>query len=141
MNEIRFDIQHNNDGNLVVPVIDGKSLISILKDFELPFAKKEGSKKIAGSYSGLFASSVKPPSRYLYGEELGRLNKKTPILICTCLFGGGWDFIADIELTEEVVIWKNFEQPYRKNWNYAELGVFTFDRKQFENALKEIENK
>lgn len=141
MNEIRFDIQDSEYGNIVVPIIDGKSLISILKEFELPIAKKEGSKSIAGSYSGLFISLVRPPSRYLYGEESTRLDKKTPILICTCLNGGCWDLVANIESTNKEIIWKDFEQIHRKNWNYDELGIFSFDIKQYENALKELVNR
>jgi len=141
MNEIRFDIQHSDYGNIVVPVIDGKSLISILKEFELPLAKKEGSPSISGAYDGIPISILRPPSKYLYGEEPERLSKKIPILICTCLNGGCWDFVAEIETTEKEIIWKNFEQIHRKNWNYDELGIFSFDRKQFENALSELENK
>jgi hypothetical protein len=141
MNEVKFDIQNSEDGNLVVPLIDGKSLISILKDVELPFAKKEGSPKIAGSYDGLFISGVRPPSEYFYGKETTRLDGKTQILICSCLIAGCWDFICKIDVTSKKVIWKNFEQVHRKNWNYEGLGIFEFDRKQYENALKELESK
>jgi len=94
---------------------------------KLPFAKKERSSKIAGSYDGLFISLVQPPSKYYYGEETTRLDGKTPILICGCLNGGCWDFICKIKVTDKKVIWRNFEQIHRKNWNYDELGVFTFD--------------
>lgn len=76
MNEIRFDVQHSEYGNFVVPVIDGKSLISILKEFEMLLAKKEDSQRIAGAYDGIPISTVRPPSKYLYGEESGRLDKK-----------------------------------------------------------------
>lgn len=141
MNEIRFDVQHSEYGNLVVPVIDGKSLISILKEFELPLAKKEGSPSIAGAYDGIPISMVRSPSKYYYGEDSHRTDKKTTILICTCLNGGCWDFVAEIKTTEKEIVWKNFEQVHRRNWNYDELGILSFDRKQFENALKELENK
>ena len=140
MNEIRFDIQNSEFGNLVVPLIDGKSLISILKDVELPFAKKEGSSKIAGAYDGLPISQVRPPSKYYYGGESQRLDRKIVLLICDCLCGGCWDFVAQIDVNSEKITWKNFEQIHRKNWSYDELGIFTFDRKQFENALEVLEN-
>ena len=141
MNEIRFDIQHSEFGNLVVPIIDDKSLISILKDIELSFAKKEGSSKIAGGYAGLPISLVRSPSVYFYGGETQRTDGKTVLLICECLCGGCWDFVAEIEVKERKIIWKNFEQIHRRNWSYTELGIFEFDKEQFVNALKELESK
>ena len=142
MNEIRFDIQYNEFGNLVVPVIDGKSLISTLKEIELLLAKKEGSSKIAGAYDGLPISMVRPPSKYYYGKEkIHRTDGKIPLLVCNCLSAGCWDFVAEPETNNEKVVWKNFEQIHRRNWNYDELGVCTFERKQFENALSELESK
>jgi hypothetical protein len=141
MNEIRFDIQHSEFGNLVVPVIDGKSLISILRVIELPFAKKEGSPTIAGAYSGIAISLGRPPSRHYYGEETDRDDGKTELLFCECLCDGCWDFVAGIEVTNKKVIWKDFEQIHRKNWKYDELGVFLFDRKQYEDALNQLKSK
>lgn len=141
MNEIRFDIHHSEYGNIVVPVIDGKSLITILKKIELPLAKKEGSPSIAGAYDGIPISTVRPPSKYFYGEESERLNKKIPILICTCLNGGCWDFVAEIESIDKKIVWKNFEQIHRRNWNYEQLGRFEFNKEQFELALEELKNK
>lgn len=142
MNEIRFDIQHSEYGNLVVPMIDGESLISMLKEIELPLAKKEGSSKIAGAYDGLPISLVRPPSEYYNGKEKSqRLDGKIPLLVCDCLCAGCWDFVAEIEMNDAKIIWRNFEQIHRKNWNYDELGIIAFDRKQFEVALKELENK
>jgi hypothetical protein len=46
MNQIRFDIQHSEFGNLVIPVIDSKSLISILKEFELALLIKRNIQKL-----------------------------------------------------------------------------------------------
>lgn len=140
MNEIRFDIQHSEFGSLVVPLINGKSLISILKNIEILFAKMEGSSKIAGAYAGLPISLVLPPSKY-YGEEAQRNDEKTPILICECLCGGCWDLVAEIEVKDRKIIWKNFEQIHRKNWSYDDLRCFEFDKEQFGNALKELKSK
>ena len=36
MNEITFDIRHTEFGEVVVPEIDGRSLISIIRDVEMP---------------------------------------------------------------------------------------------------------
>ena len=84
---------------------------------------------------------VRPPSNYFYGTEAKGLDGKTPILICECLWGGCWDFVCEIEITNKKVSWENFEQVHRKNWNYDELGVFIFDKEKYENALRELETK
>ncbi|MEP7037866.1 MAG: hypothetical protein ABI891_05950 [Acidobacteriota bacterium] len=141
MNEIRFDIQHGEFGDLIVPTIDGRSLVNILKEIELPFCKKEGTLKIAGKYGGLPISLVRLPSKHYYGEESQRTDGKSKILICDCLCAGCWDFVAKIEMTNKKIIWKDFEQIHRVNWNYDELGSLEFDKEQFKIALKELENK
>jgi hypothetical protein len=140
MNKIRFEISHSEFGNLVIPVIDGESLISILREIELPFCKKAKTENIAGAYDGLPISMVRPPSKHYYGEDSHRTDEKTTILICECLCEGCWDFVAKIETNKGNIIWKNFEQIHRSNWNYDELGIFEFDRKQFDSALSELEN-
>ncbi len=124
-----------------MPIIDGRSIINILKEVEMPFCKKEGTLEIAGNYSGLPISLVRPPLKLYYGEQSRRTDGKITLLICDCLSAGCWDFVAEIESTDQKVIWKNFEQIHRRNWNYDELGSFEFDKDQFASALKELENK
>lgn len=142
MNEIRFEVRHNEFGNLIVPIVDGKSLISILKKFELPFAKQKGHPELAGGYEGIPIDFTESLFDYYLGLiQIEWLNDKTVLLDFPCLCVGCWSFVAKIEIDSGKVIWKNFEQAHREKWIYDELGVFTFDRKQYETALKELENK
>jgi len=140
MNEIRFDIQHSEFGNLVVPIIDGKSLISILKEVELPFAKSEGSPSIAGAYDGVPKDIVKLPSEHLLGKPKRRYSYegKSSVLECNCGESGCWSFITKVEVDEKKVRWSNFEQIHRPNWKYEAIGEFIFDRQQYEQALSKI---
>ena len=48
--EIRKDVINDYTTFSTQIMIDGKNLIDSLKDYELPLAKKEGSKNIAGAY-------------------------------------------------------------------------------------------
>lgn len=142
MNQIVFDIQQREYGKIVIPVIDGKSLISILREIELPFARKEGCPEIAGAYDGISISCDFFSSGYYSGEnKIQQSDAKTPLLLCDCSCAGCWDFVAKIVKTNKKIIWKNFEQVHRENWNYDELGILEFDKEQFENAAKELENK
>jgi hypothetical protein len=67
LNELRFDIQHSEFGNLVVPLIDSKSLVSILRKIELPFAKQEGHPELVGGYDGIPISFIECVSDYYLG--------------------------------------------------------------------------
>lgn len=140
MNEIRFDIQHSEFGNLVVPFINGKSLISILKEIELPFAKKEGTPRIAGAYNGISKDVVKLPSQHLFGEpkQLYSYDGKSSVLECECGEPGCWSFITKIVVDEKRICWSSFEQIHRPTWKYDSISEFTFDRKQYEQALSKI---
>lgn len=143
MNRISFDIQASEFGDVVVPQIDGLSLISILRDVELPFAKKEGSPSIAGGYDGIPKNLALFPSRHLLGEPndlyLYR-DGKVAVLECECGCPGCWSFVIKIQLNENKVQWGEFEQIHRQQWKYDSLGIFTFDRKQYEAALNPPKN-
>lgn len=41
-------------------------------------------------------------------------------------------------VSEDTVVWSDFEQHHRKNWRYDSFGPFVFDRGQYEAALSEI---
>lgn len=140
MNEIRFEVRNYEYGRVVVPIIDGRSLIKELKEIELPFAKKEGSQRIAGAYEGLPIEIGRPPSQHYFGEsELSIYEKKTEILVCECLEVGCWDFTVNVDLKDDSIIWNNFKQVHRKNWDYSRLNEPIFTKNQFDSALKELE--
>jgi hypothetical protein len=140
MNEIRFEVKHSEYSKLIIPIIDGHSLISLLKTIELPFAKKEGHPEIAGAYGGIYFSESTSPTEYFLGQIETEENKgKTLLLLCDCSFEGCWDFLAKIIVHRSTVKWNDFEQIHRENWDYSGLGVFTFNRKQYENSLKNLE--
>ena len=125
--------------------IDGRDLIDMLKEFERPFAEREGSPDIAGAYSGL-------PAKYASGEYLlgmkksiyGENRDKISLLECTCGCGGCWPFAAKVTVLENSVIWSDFEQPHRTIksaaalWDYSEFGPFEFARKEYEQELSKL---
>jgi hypothetical protein len=47
--------------------------------------------------------------------------------------------LARVTTTPETVVWSDFEQPHRRGrWDYAQLGPFTFDRRQYEHAVEAL---
>ena len=120
-------------------VIDGVRLIDRLKRVEVPFAEQEGSPELAGQYRSLSAGTTFLPSRHFLGEPrpvLGR-GGKTAVLVCTCGCEGCWDLVCRIDVTGRAVVWSGFEQ-FHRNWDYAPLGEFVFDRAQYEGQLTPV---
>ena len=135
MNEITFDIRHTEFGEVVVPEIDGRSLISIIRDVEMPFAKCESHPDIAGAYIGIPKNIAAPPSEHLVGKSTVeyRWSDKTILLVCKCGEPGCWPLEVRITVTPNSVEWGDFEQPHRQEWRYEQR--FVFDKDQYDKAI------
>jgi hypothetical protein len=125
-------------------IINGRDLIEILREIELPFATREGHPRIAGAYSGLSPDRVFLPSRHFFGEPEPIYSDgegRTHVLECECGEPGCWPFAVRITLAAEEVMWSDFQQPHRRSnskaghWRYDAAPSFTFDRKLYEQAL------
>lgn len=125
--------------------IDGKNLIHMLKSFEKTFAEREGSPNIAGAYSGLTAEFTSPGHFMGFGEkDYGEDDDKIGILDCNCGCGGCWPFAVRITVSDDSVIWSDFEQPHRTVdsvaglWDYSDFGPFVFSIQEYQNELSKI---
>ncbi|BDI34007.1 hypothetical protein CCAX7_60580 [Capsulimonas corticalis] len=128
--------------------VNGRSLIDLAREIELPFAEAEGRTTDAGNYAWLRLNWLHGPWEHFHGtaESEFYYRAKTNLLECgDCGVSGCWPLLARIEVKKTIVVWKKFEQPYRrkkyassrvKHWNYDIFGPFRFDREQYETALK-----
>lgn len=129
----------------LISFINGKSLLSMVRDIELPFANAENNSELAGSYLGLDPIEVRNLKDHFLGRVTPDLEfgEKLPILRCVCGLIGCWPLITRITVTNDQVIWSDFEQPHRSEWNYTGLRSLAFDRRQYEaefdRILKQIE--
>lgn len=132
------------NGTGVHIIINGRNLVEIVREIELPFATREGSPGIAGAYSGLPADIVFQPSRHFLGEpdSLHSDGDGRPyVFACNCGVPGCWPLTVHIELREHEVVWSDFRQPHRGphapagEWRYDALPRFIFERKSYETAL------
>jgi uncharacterized protein (DUF3820 family) len=109
--------------------VNDKNLIDLLKEYELPFAKKEGHPDIAGTYSGM------TPKDFLYwfikADWPGENNHA--IFECSsCGEVGCWPMIVSVSKEGNKVKWFNFNQPYRgpklgeSSWDYSDFPTFEF---------------
>ena len=130
--------------------INGRSLIELVREAELPFAAEEGREQDAGNYVWLRLKWLPDAWQHFHGVSEPRFQCyfKTNLLECgTCGVSGCWPLLARIEVKDSSIVWRLFEQPYRRkryetkrvrHWKYSSFGPFHFDREQYESALRSI---
>jgi hypothetical protein len=152
VDSIHLEVDNLEDARLAGQVtetliyVNGRNLIDILREVEMPFALKEGHPDIAGGYMGLPPNEVFLPSKHLLGEPAFDLYKypgeKVEVLQCVCGVPGCWPFLVRITDEGDRVVWSDFEQPHRsgvagrKKWDYQNLQPFVFDKAQYMAELQ-----
>ncbi|MFN0195895.1 MAG: hypothetical protein ACKVT0_04075 [Planctomycetaceae bacterium] len=141
MNTLAIQISAANEygERMAILRIDGRELLDIVRDVEAPITAKAGEADLAGKYHYLSVRDVLHPSRQLLGEPIRPLleyDGKVSILECECGCEGCWPLIMHVDVTETQVIWQDFHQVHRDNWEYPNDFRFVFDRSQIEAALK-----
>lgn len=149
LNIVEFNLEHHKtyegfEYSKINISVDGTPLIYIMREIELTMAKQEGETATAGNYSSL------PLPKFLIEHFLGEddavwgsSDDKTELLECICECPACWPLLCNIEVTNGIVIWKNFEQPNRSidshiHWDYSAFEGFCFDKALYLKALKQI---
>jgi hypothetical protein len=141
MNTISVELSAPNDNGVrkAIIKIDGRELLEVVREIEAPIAAATGEPDLAGKYDYLNAIDIVYPSRQLLGQPVRALldyGAKVSILECDCGCEGCWPLLVRAEANEKTVIWREFEQPHRKEWRYPDQLRLVFDRDQLEAALK-----
>jgi hypothetical protein len=141
MDKIEFKVEKRKSGDYesdsVKILINDKDLIKLLKDFETPLAKSEGSENIAGGYDGLTSTELYESLTNRQGDD------KSKILECECGSDGCWPFMTRILESTDKIVWADFEQPHRgqassRFWDYATFGEFTFDKREYVRQVERL---
>ena len=111
----------------------------MLREYELPFARKEGSESIAGDYAGhppetLFKYLTNPDEYEI--DDFGKIS----IFECKCGCEGCWPMKVKVRVENEIIFWTDFEQPHRtieshNYWNYSDFRQLEFDKKNYNEQL------
>lgn len=115
-------------------LINGQSLIDLVRPVELPFAELEGKPDIAGRYGWLSDVDC----------ELQRLKTEECMLLgCPCGIPDCWPLTTRVSLAEDIVCWSRFLNWHKakgcaSEWDYGALGPFVFDRQQYETAVRDL---
>ncbi len=145
MDLIRFEIERTEypawgPVDAVGIFINGRDLVDLTREIEIPSADRAGNPHLAGDYAWLPAKTIFPPSRRLMGEPDWRYDTGgggISVLGCGgCGDVGCWPLQVRIEVRDDVVRWNGFRQPHRSGWDYSGMGPFVFDREAYETALK-----
>ncbi len=137
--------------------VNGVDLIELVREAELPHARREVEERLAGgdsaeikaedlagNYLGFPTVSLRGRALYdapaSYACYFGvsaddpSLGKAT-LLGCTCGITECWFLLVRITILDEVVIWSDFEQ-FHRSWIY-DLGPFIFDKEDYVRTLVE----
>ncbi|MGE0490939.1 MAG: hypothetical protein AB7S38_17160 [Vulcanimicrobiota bacterium] len=108
-------------------LIDGRRLLDLLREVELPQAKKDGTPSVAGSYGPGLYRDVFETSKELAASGGA---KEVVGLLCECGAWGCWNLSFIIQIGDEAVTWRDFSHSHR-DWDYRQLGPFVFEREQY----------
>ena len=131
-NHIELRVEPTRDfGPAVDVIIDGFSLIELLRAIELPHAIEQKREDIAGSYAGLQPCEWRDLSAT---DDAGR----RAVLGCTCGEVGCWPLRVRVETAATTVTWRDFHGPLGPESIYAGLGPFVFDRARYEAEVARV---
>ncbi len=122
--------------------VDQRNLLDLVRAVEQPYAIAEGHPEIAGAYVALPAKLVLSDIGIAQMEA-----EKVSLYDCECGCPGCWPLLVKISASDDIITWSEFEQPHRGPnsrsswWQYDDFGPFTFDRKQYEQALSVANSK
>ena len=120
-------------------LIDGQSLIDIVRHAETSMAVAEGAPNMAGAYGW---SSISLGAVDDLRSSVATEKKTVLVLDCTCGFPGCWPLRSRLTFTPRQVVWSHFEQRYRSagsvhHWSYDHLCSFVFERVAYERTLSQ----
>ncbi|RSM54272.1 hypothetical protein DMH03_36165 [Amycolatopsis sp. WAC 01376] len=127
-------------------LIDGVSFLELVRRAELPDAlaeQQERAEEFAPEPAPLLAGDYSPvtgcSAEHLLGEAPddiphGAEDDERLLLGCSCGIVECWALVVKIATDAETVTWSGLRNTYRE-WNYDAIGVLTFSRQQYEEAL------
>jgi hypothetical protein len=124
-------------------LINDIPLRDMVREYELPFARKCNQESIAGSYVSALAIDLYD---LLTGKEkLSKSNGAIPVLTCVCGCVGCWDLLVEVEENDSQVIWKNIHNPHRSSptsprgfWDYGNFPTFHFHKEQYADVIDQL---
>lgn len=135
MNELKFVVTDSQGSFELIPAVDGIPLVQLVGNYESAHGMRP-----SGGYAGLV------PAHFNFGDlttyYLGQDEHQWPgtgrmwLLGCDCGEVGCWPLEVTTTIAHGQVTWTNFRQPHRSGWDYTDFGPFTFDERQYRDAVE-----
>lgn len=136
VSEILFAVEPWTPGTLLTPFVDGRSFVDLVTQYEESHGWED-----AGIHEGLVLGREQLqdlPRFLLDGQSLEQFGATGTVLLgCTCGNIDDGPFFGTVQVTDEHVTWREFQNPLARelDWDYSDLGPFVFDRAQYEQAI------
>lgn len=114
--------------------INDTPLKEIVKRHEENEIRSQDDKPLLGAYQSLELDIL-----YEHLMEATFLGEAEILGCGSCGIDSCWPFTVDIEEKNGQIIWSNYRQPYRKQWKYKDLKPFIFDKKDYFDEVKKLE--
>lgn len=115
-------------------MIDGHSLIDLVAAFEMQRGYRP-----SGGYAGIVPAHFNFGDLTRYYQAAADRQWPSPdyawVLGCDCGEVGCWPLTTRITVTDDQVIWSDFSQGHREDWDYRGFGPFVFERQQYTSAV------
>jgi hypothetical protein len=123
----------------ITPQVNDILLVQLVADFE-----KAHDYTPAGAYGGII------PQWFDYGSLEGYFLAEHKldsfwaalggeyVLGCECGEVGCWPLMCRITVVGDDIVWDQFKQPHRQDWDYSQFGPFVFESTQYKSALTEL---
>ena len=138
LSDIAFDIV---DGLSMFPnepcvriLIDGMPMVEMVRNYEKKMLAGTKEASLAGSYWYIHPDAlIKYLESGIHGEE-----HRIALIGCTCLEEDCWPLRCSVEKQAHYIIWHDFYQPHRRQWDYSGFGPFCLKRQQLLKTLNRL---
>ena len=136
LRSLSVDVLRSDDGRdpRVAIHVDGRSLIDLVRDAELPQAASEGVSALAGNYG--WPRLTTRLAKWLSGRGPAHRRDMDVLLNCDCGFAECWPLSMQVCHNARVVTWHAFAQGRRQGrWNYSMLAPLRFPRAAYDAQI------
>ena len=128
-----------NDGRdpRVAIHVDGRSLVDLVREAELPHAALEGVPALAGNYG--WPRLTSRLTKWLSGQGPAHRRDVDVLLNCDCGMPDCWPLSMQVCHHARVVTWQAFVQGRRQEgWNYSMLAPLRFPRAAYDAEIARL---
>jgi len=113
---------------------DGTRIVDMMRAYETRLFTGNNEADLASNYWYLHQNYL---IEYLEDDDFD-YNHRLSLLSYTCLDEDCWPLVCSMEKRDDYIIWHEFFQPHRRQWDYSGFGPFGFKKRQLAEALSTL---